>query len=53
VLAGLAGALARAAISVFAVATFDTDWLLVSVNDAERAVATLRAAGYVVDEPHH
>ena len=34
---------------VFAVATFDTDWLLVSVADAERAVATLRAAGYVVD----
>ena len=32
VLAGLAGALARAAISVFAVATFDTDWLLVSVD---------------------
>ncbi len=49
VLAGLAGALARAAISVFAVATFDTDWLLVSVADSERAVATLRAAGYVVD----
>jgi hypothetical protein len=53
VLAGLAGALARAAISVFAVATFDTDWLLVGLDDADRACATLRAAGYVVDELHH
>jgi uncharacterized protein len=52
VLAGLTGALARAAISVFAVATFDTDWLLVGLDDADRAVATLRAAGYVVDELH-
>ena len=53
VLAGLTGALARAAIPVFAVATFDTDWLLVSVDDADRACATLRAAGYAVDELHH
>jgi uncharacterized protein len=48
-LAGLAGTLARAAISVFALATFDTDLLLVEADDAARACAALRAAGYEVE----
>jgi hypothetical protein len=48
-LAGLASVLARAAISIFALATFDTDLLLVNVADVERAIAALRAAGYEVE----
>ncbi len=48
-LAGLTSTLARAAISVFALATFDTDLLLVNSADLERACAALRAAGYSVD----
>ena len=46
---GLTGPLAEAGISVFAVATFDTDVLLVREVTLPRAVDALRAAGIVVD----
>jgi hypothetical protein len=46
----LTGPLAEAGISVFAVATFDTDVLLVREETLARAVAALWAAGYPVDE---
>lgn len=46
----LTGPLARAGISVFTVATFDTDVLLVREQTLGRAVEALRAAGYPVDE---
>ena len=45
----LTGPLARAGISVFAVATFDTDVLLVREETLTRAVEVLREAGVVVD----
>jgi hypothetical protein len=48
VLAPLAAALAEAAVSVFPVATFDTDWLLVREAQVERARDALTAAGHVV-----
>jgi len=48
---GLTGPLAQAGISVFAVATFDTDVLLVREEALPRAVEVLRAAGVVVDGP--
>ena len=48
---GLTGPLAQAGISVFAVATFDTDVLLVREEALPRAVEALRAAGVVVDGP--
>jgi hypothetical protein len=48
VLAGLTAALARATVPVFALSTFDTDVLLVAVQDVERASAALAAAGYGV-----
>jgi uncharacterized protein len=51
VLAGLAAPLARAGISIFAMATFDTDVLLVQEDALEHAVAALRAAGHRVDDP--
>lgn len=49
VLHALTGPLARAGISVFAVATFDTDVLLVREETLSRAVDALRDAGVVVE----
>jgi len=48
VLAGLATALATAGISIFAVSTYDTDFVLVRSHDADRAVRILRAAGHTI-----
>lgn len=50
VMHALTGPLARAGISVFTVATFDTDVLLVREETVGRAVEALRADGYTVDE---
>lgn len=50
ILAELTAVLAAARISVFALSTFDTDYLLVAADQAERAAAALRAAGHVVAE---
>jgi hypothetical protein len=41
ILAGLAVPLAEAGIPIFALSTFDTDYLLVRTSDVERAAATL------------
>jgi hypothetical protein len=46
VLVSVAGPLANAQVSVFAVATYDTDYLL--VNDIDSAIAALRQAGHQV-----
>ncbi len=43
ILATLATPLADAGISIFAISTFDTDYLLVRENQLDRAVATLNA----------
>ena len=48
VLAGLTTTLANANISIFAVSTHDTDYLLVRDEALDRALAAFRAAGYVV-----
>ncbi|MCP2256924.1 hypothetical protein LX15_000607 [Streptoalloteichus tenebrarius] len=48
ILADLAGALAEAGISLFAVSTFDTDHVLVREKDLDGAVAALRSAGHDV-----
>lgn len=48
VLASLSGALAAAAVSVFVVSTYDTDYLLVREAQFEAAVAALRGAGHTV-----
>lgn len=50
IMAALAGALAAAGVSLFALSTFNTDQLLVKQADLARAVAALRNAGHVVDE---
>jgi hypothetical protein len=48
VLAALTGPLAAAGISLFAVSTFDTDYLLVREADWERTVAVLGVSGHAV-----
>lgn len=48
VLAALAVPLAEAGVSVFAVSTFDTDYLLVKDTDLPAALEALRRAGHVV-----
>lgn len=48
IMASLAGALAAAGVSLFAVSTFDTDHILVRADDLERAIAALTEAGHDV-----
>jgi hypothetical protein len=48
VLATLLQPLAVAEISVFTISTFDTDWVLVPINDADRAAEAWRRSGHEV-----
>lgn len=48
VMAALAGELAAAGVSLFAVSTYDTDHVLVQGDDLERAIRALREAGHEV-----
>ena len=48
ILAELSGTLARAGVSIFAVSTFDTDYLLVKQERLEAAREALRAQGHTV-----
>lgn len=49
VLAGLAGTLAAAEVSIFAISTFDTDYLMVRQPQLESALSALRRHGYPVE----
>ena len=49
ILAGISSALAQAGISIFAISTFDTDFILVKESSLERACEALGAAGYAVN----
>jgi len=48
VLAAVTAPLALAEISIFAVSTYDTDYLLVSEEDLQEAVQVLEAAGHTI-----
>lgn len=48
VLASLGSTLARAGVSIFAVSTFDTDYIFVRENDLTRSVQSLLEAGHSV-----
>ena len=50
ILAGIASVLAEAQVSIFALSTFDTDYILVKREQVQAAKEALRAAGYNVDE---
>ena len=48
VLASVVGPLAEADVSVFAVSTYDTDYVLVKAKQLEAAVSALRARGHEI-----
>lgn len=48
ILARLATTLAQAEISIFAISTFDTDYILVKEEQLEAAARCLRAAGHTI-----
>ncbi len=48
ILAGLANTLAMAGISLFALSTYDTDYILIKEENLEKALIALRAAGYTL-----
>jgi hypothetical protein len=50
VLAALSASLAEAKVSLFAISTFDTDYLLVSQKQLLAAIAALRGAGHRIKE---
>lgn len=49
VLSGLAAPLAEAGISLFAISTYDTDWILVPETKVEPARRALLEAGHILD----
>ncbi|MEZ0334396.1 MAG: ACT domain-containing protein, partial [Gemmatimonadales bacterium] len=48
ILVAIADPLAAAGISIFAISTYDTDYVLVKAADLERAIAALEGAGHEV-----
>jgi len=49
VLSGISSVMASSSISIFAISTFDTDYILVKFEELENAVRALREAGYEVE----
>lgn len=50
ILAAILAPLAARGVSIFAISTYDTDYVLVKSADLARAVDALREAGYRIDE---
>jgi hypothetical protein len=48
ILAALTSALAAASIPIFALSTYDTDYLMIKTDTLERAIEALRGAGHRV-----
>lgn len=48
ILASVAGPLAAAGIGIFALSTFDTDYVLIKESNLDAAISTLRAAQHIV-----
>jgi hypothetical protein len=53
VISGLSGTLANAGVSIFALSTFETDYVMVKQIDLGRAERALRRAGYPFVDPTH
>ena len=51
IIAGLSGTLADSGVSIFALSTYDTDYVMVKQADFNRAMTALRQAGYRVSQP--
>lgn len=50
ILASLANPLAEAGVSLFAISTYDTDYILVKADDLRAAISTLLDAGHHITE---
>jgi len=48
ILAAVSGVLAEANVSIFAISTYETDYVLVKEENLERALQTLEAKGHIV-----
>ena len=48
ILAAILDPLAEARVSIFAISTYDTDYVLIGENDLDRALSVLRGAGHEV-----
>jgi hypothetical protein len=48
ILSSIAGPLAEAGVSIFALSTFDTDYVMVKAQDVDQAARVLEAAGHRV-----
>jgi hypothetical protein len=48
ILASISAALAKAGVPIFAISTYDTDYILVGVSHLERAIAALEQDGHAV-----
>lgn len=48
ILAELSAVLAGARVSIFAISTFDTDYILVKADKMTRATQALKSAGYII-----
>jgi uncharacterized protein len=53
ILSAISTALARQKISIFAISTYDTDYILVKIPDTQNAVQTLIREGYVIIAAKH
>ena len=53
IFASLAGPLAEAGLSIFAISTYATDYILVKQQDLPAALDVLRQAGHTVTEPRN
>ena len=51
VMAGISSVLAQAGISLFAVSTFDTDYILIKAENLGLAQSALEAGGYTIENP--
>jgi hypothetical protein len=49
ILAGISTALANAGVSIFALSTFDTDYILVKREQVQAASDALTSAGYIIE----
>lgn len=49
ILAGIATAIAQAGVGIFAVSTFNTDYVLVKSTNYGKALGALRDAGYTIE----
>jgi hypothetical protein len=50
VISSIAAPLAEAAVPIFVISTFNTDYLLIAETQLERAIATLKIAGFAIGQ---